>query len=81
METTTAKSKVTIWNKNFVAIFLVNAFLGFALSSTNTLVSTYAAFLGASAVLIGALTGMFYAVSFAVRPVSGPVTTKLDKKK
>ena len=81
METATAKSDVTIWNRNFVSIFLINAFLGFALSSTNTLVSTYAAFLGASAVLIGALTGMFYAVAFAVRPVSGPVTTKLDKRK
>lgn len=74
-------NKAKIWNRNFICVFAVNALLGFALSSTNSLVSTYAGFLGASAVIIGALTGMFYGVAFAMRPISGPVTTKFDKKK
>jgi MFS family permease len=60
---------------------IVNTCLAFANSSVNTLASTYAAFLGAGALLIGALTGMFYAVAFAMRPISGPATTKLDQKK
>lgn len=74
-------SRSTIWNRNFVSILIINTCLAFANSSTNTLVSTYAKYLGAGAVIIGALTGMFYAVAFTMRPISGPVTTKLDKRK
>jgi MFS family permease len=60
---------------------LANTCLTLSQSSVNTLVSTYATFLGAGAVLVGALTGMFFGVSFAMRPISGPVTTKMDKRK
>lgn len=74
-------AKVTIWNKNFICVMLANSCLGLANYSVNTLVSTYATFLGATALLVGALTGMFYGVAFAMRPISGPVTTKLDKRK
>ena len=57
------------------------AALGLSLSAVNSLVSTYATFLGATAVLVGMLTGMFFGVAFAMRPISGPVVTKFDKKK
>lgn len=71
----------TIWNRNFICVMLANTCLTLSQSSVNTLVSTYATFLGAGAVLVGALTGMFFGVSFAMRPVSGPVTTKMDKRR
>lgn len=70
----------TIWNKNFICVLLANMFLGFSNSSVNTLVSTFADFLGAGAVLVGALTGMYFGVSFLMRPVAGPVTTRFDKR-
>jgi MFS family permease len=81
MELTPAKEpKVTIWNRNFVCVFLANAALSLAHSSINTLVSTYAEYLGAGALLIGLLTGLFFGVSLAMRPVTGPVSTKVDKQ-
>jgi hypothetical protein len=42
-----------IWNKNFICVSLSYLFLGFSTSSTNTLISTFAAFIGAGAVLVG----------------------------
>jgi MFS family permease len=72
--------KTTIWNKNFICVMASNVFLGFSNSSVNTLVSTFAKFLGAGSVLVGALTGMYFGVAFAMRPIAGPVTTKLDKR-
>jgi MFS family permease len=81
MEPTPASIKeVTIWNRNFVCVFLCNAMLSLAHSSINTLVSTYAAYLGAGAILMGLLTGLFFGVSLAMRPVTGPVSTKLDRR-
>jgi MFS family permease len=78
---TSKPGKTTIWNRNFICVMLTNVFLGFSNSSVNTLVSTFAKFLGAGIVLVGALTGMFFGVSFAMRPVAGPITTKLDKRR
>jgi MFS family permease len=49
-------------------------------SSINTLVSTYATHLGAGALLMGLLTGLFFGVSLAMRPATGPLSTKLNKR-
>lgn len=73
-------AKATIWNRNFICVFIANAMLSLSHSSVNTLVSTYATFLGAGAVLMGLLTGLFFGVSLAMRPVSGPLSTKLNKR-
>jgi MFS family permease len=81
MEPTPAPTKkITIWNRNFVCVFLANAALSLAHSAVNTLVSTYATYLGAGALLMGLLTGLFFGVSLAMRPVTGPVSTKVDKR-
>lgn len=73
--------KVTIWNRNFICIVVANLLLNIAHFSVNTLVATYATFLGAAPVIMGLLTGMFFGISFAMRPVSGPMITKIDKRK
>ena len=75
-----SKTKVTIWNRNFICVFVANAMLSLAHSSINTLVSTYATYLGAGALLMGLLTGLFFGVSLAMRPVTGPLSTKLNKR-
>ena len=69
-----------IWNKNFVCVFLSQ--IGSSLShfAVNTLVSTYATHLGASSVIMGLLTSMFFGISLAMRPIVGPVTTKVNKR-
>lgn len=71
---------VTIWSRNFICVLLANSLLALSHSSVNTLVSTYATYLGAGPKLMGLLTGMFFGVALALRPVAGPVTTKVNKR-
>ncbi|MCQ2406630.1 MAG: MFS transporter [Oscillospiraceae bacterium] len=74
------KKKLTIWTKGFTCAFLANCCLCFSQHIVNTLISTYAVYLGAGAVLMGTITGMYYGIAFAVRPFSGPIITSMDKK-
>lgn len=74
------KKSASIWSRNFTCAILANLFLCLAHFSVNTLVATYATYLGAAPVLMGFLTGMFFAVALAIRPISGPLITKVDKR-
>jgi MFS family permease len=60
----------------FIANFLHNT----AQFTVSPLVAAYAGSLGATASVIGVISGLFYGVAFAVRPFSGPAITKLNKK-
>lgn len=71
----------TIWNRQYTMAFLANFMLCFSQQSVNTLVSSYAAFLGAGAVLIGAISGLYFGVAVAARPFSGPIINNCDKRK
>jgi len=70
-----------IWSRNFTCAMLANFFLSVSHFSVNTLVATYTKHLGADPVLMGFLTGMFFGVALAIRPISGPLMTKVDKRK
>ncbi len=71
----------TIWTRNFICVLLANFLMQMSNFSTNTLVSTYAAYLGAAPTLMGFLTGMFFGVALAMRPVAGPVQTRANHRK
>jgi MFS family permease len=75
------KESGSIWNRGFTCAFFANLLLCLSQNTANTLIATYASFLGAGAVLVGALSGLYFGVAFAARPISGPVITLLDKKK
>ena len=75
------QTKQTIWTRNFVCMMMANFLLLMSNFSTSTLVATYASFLGAAPTLMGFLTGMFYGVALAMRPVAGPVQTRANHKK
>lgn len=60
---------------------IANGLLQLSHSSTNSLVSTYATFLGAAPKLMGLLTGMFFGVALAVKPAAGPIQTRSDHRK
>jgi MFS family permease len=81
MKRTPAKIKVTIWNRNFTCVIIANLLHCLAHFSVNPLVASYTRHLGQDAVMMGLLTGMFFGISLAMRPVAGPVTTKIDKRK
>lgn len=75
------KTNNTIWTRGYLCAFFANLLLCFSQGTANTLISTYASFLGAGAVLVGTISGLYFGVAFAARPISGPVITILDKKK
>ena len=55
--------------------------LSIAHFSVNPLVASYAVHLGASAFITGLLAGELFGVALSMRPVSGNVITKFDKRK
>ncbi len=71
----------SIWNRGFTCAFFANLLLCLSQHTANTLIATYAGFLGAGAVLVGTISGLYFGVAFAARPISGPVITLMDKKK
>ena len=73
--------KSGIWNRGFTCAFFANLLLCLSQHTANTLISTYAGFLGAGAVLVGTISGLYFGVAFAARPISGPVITLMNKKK
>lgn len=72
---------LTVWNKQFTLTFAANVLLCFSQHTVNTLISTYASYLGAGAVTIGMVSGLYFGVSAAARPFSGPIISKLDQRK
>lgn len=79
-QTETGEKKVTIWNRTFVCCILANVFFCFSHFFTSPLVSTYAAYLGAGATIVGMLSGLYFGIAFAMRPVAGPLVTMGNKK-
>jgi len=63
-----------IWSRPFLAIFALNFVLNMAQFMTNALVPKLAESFGASATIIGLVTGLFAATSLTVRPFVGAAT-------
>lgn len=80
MSNNETNKKVTIWTRGFTLVLIANICTSMAQFGVNTYVSTYMGFLGTGAVLTGVIAGLFYAVAFLLRPVSGPAITILNKK-
>lgn len=72
--------KVTIWTRGFTCVLIANICMGMAQFSVNTYVSTYMKYLGTGAVLTGLIAGLYFGVAFAMRPISGPAITLLNKR-
>ena len=70
----------TIWNKNFICVMVANTLMCFGHFTVTPLVASYTKFLGTSEAMTGFLAGMFFGVAFAIRPISGPMITKMDKR-
>jgi MFS family permease len=68
------------WNRNYTCVFTANVAMVLSQFLVNPLVTTYARWLGAGTTLIGALTGLYFAVAFLIRPVSGPTITIVNHR-
>ena len=83
MQSTSAPNakKVTIWNRTFLCCVIANICLCMSQFIVNPLVTSYATYLGAGATIVGMISGLYFGVSFAMRPISGPMVTMMDKRK
>ena len=78
---TLAPAKPTIWNRTFICLFLTQTCMSFSQQSINILIARYATdSLGVSPVIMGNLVGLYFGVALAMRPVAGPLQTKLNKR-
>ena len=81
LSTPNSTKKVTIWNRTFICCVVANLCLCMSQFVVNPLVTSYATYLGAGASIVGMISGLYYGVSFAMRPISGPMVTMMDKRK
>jgi len=72
---------IKVLNRNFIIVMLINFGLCLGHHSVYPLVDSYTKLLNASATLAGFLVGMFYMVALGMRPISGPIITRMDKRK
>ncbi|WP_087508195.1 MFS transporter [Cellulomonas iranensis] len=76
---TTDVADRSIWTRGFVYVFAINLVINLAQFMMNTLVPKLAVELGASAVVVGVVAGMFAVTALSVRPVVGPATVRLRR--
>lgn len=78
---TVSEEKQTIWNKAFLSIFVINFILNMGQFMMNTLIPKYAEHLGATATIVGIVSGMFAVTSLCTRPIVGPATSYFKKNR
>lgn len=74
------KYTATIWNKNFISVFIANACMNMSQQMMNSLVAKYANHLGAAASIVGLVTSMFAVTALIFKIVSGPAIDAFNRK-
>lgn len=74
-----SKGKKTIWTKSFIDIFIINSVLNMGMFMMNTLIPKFAEHLGATATVVGMVSGIFAVTALSVRPIVGPATGYFKK--
>lgn len=72
-----ARGDAPIWTGRFTALFTINFVISFAQFMTLALIPKLAESLGATAVIVGVVTGIFAVTSLAVRPAVGWATLRV----
>ena len=79
-ETDAAKSSRSIWSRPFLAIFMVTLFQTMGQYMSHALVPKYADSLGATASIIGLISGLYAGAALAFRPITSPAYDIFNKK-
>ncbi len=89
MESTTKESKITeyikgikilLTNKNYILMMLISICNHIALNTSKTTLSLYGKSFGMKGAQLGALTGTYYLICLILRPISGPLVDRMNKK-
>ena len=75
-----ASEKTSVWNKAFINIFIINIVQNFGQFLAATMLPKYVEHLGATAAMIGVVSGIFGITALSVRPFVGSLTSWFDKK-
>lgn len=75
------EERVKLLNKNYILLTLVNLITSLGFSMIVTLISPYGVVLGADLTTAGALAGVFSLSALFIRPFSGYMADRIDKRK
>ena len=73
--------KYVVNKRNFIILFLAATFNYIGSFMTESLLSVYSKQLGATDVLVGMVSGVFYAVALLTRPFTGTAMDCFSRKK
>lgn len=72
--------KETIWNKDFILLLSVNAFVFIGMHMLSTTIAKYALTLQGTETVAGLIAGAFSITSLIVRPICGSLIDRKKKK-
>ena len=73
--------KIKMWNRNYIQLLLLEVCLQLGLYIIRPVVSSYAVVLGASLAAAGFASGISSGASLVMRPFSGLISDKFNRKK
>jgi MFS family permease len=74
------KKRETLWNFNYIYLLILSALTSTAFQMISPVVSKFAVTLGAGLTIAGAITGVFSITALVVRPFSGVIADRFNKK-
>ena len=75
-----SNGKETIWNRDFILLLTINAFVFISMHMLSTTIAKFAMSLNGTEAIAGVVAGIFSAASIAVRPVCGVLADRSSKK-
>lgn len=80
MEMVMDQTNHKLWSKEYIILILASTFSSFSFSMVMTILLKYLVNLGASLIVAGIVTGIFSITALTVRPISGYLTDKYNKR-
>ncbi|MGJ9459851.1 MFS transporter [Oceanobacillus sp. CF4.6] len=74
------RPKTKLWNRSFIFVLLANAFVFLAFEMLAPTLPLYVSSIGGEATQIGLVTGIFVISAILIRPFTGIMAMKMDKK-
>ncbi len=75
------KTRTSVWNRDFILLFLINSIVNFGHSMVATLMPKYLNSIGLASTVIGFIISLFSFTALGFRPVTGPLIDGWNKKK
>ncbi|MFT9393779.1 MFS transporter, partial [Bifidobacterium sp.] len=75
-----AVGEMHIWNRSFISVCLANTLMSIALQICNVIIGKFTFSLGATAAIVGMVSGAFAWSSIVLKGISGPTIDALDRR-